>query len=52
MIGGGEILVDGVLGADSVGGKIGGGGEGVALVLEDQAAYKLGVELHNDRAGG
>ena len=52
MIGGGEILVDGVFGADSVGRKISGGGEGVALVLEDQATYELGVELHDDRAGG
>ncbi len=51
MVGGGEVFVNGVLGANSVGGKISGGGEGITFVFEDQAADKLRVELDNHRAG-
>ncbi len=51
MVGGGEVFINGVLGANSVGGKISGGGEGITFVFEDQATDKLRVELDNHRAG-
>ena len=38
MVGGSEVFVNGVLWANSVGGKISGGGKGIAFVLEDETA--------------
>ncbi len=55
MVGGRQALVDGVKrvnGADTVGGGVGCGGDGVALVFEDQVANELRVELHNDGGSG
>ncbi len=45
------MVGDRVFGANSVGGEISGGGEGIMFVFEDQAADKLGVELNYHRAG-
>ena len=50
MVGGSEVLIDGVFGANSVGGKISGGGKGIAFVLEDEAADELRIKLDNDGA--
>ncbi len=50
MIGGSQVLEDGVSVVDSVGGEVGVLGEGLLLVLKDQVPHKLGGELENDGA--
>ena len=52
MVGSCQVLVDGIDGADTVGGRVGCSGDGVALVFEDQVANELGVELHNNGGSG
>jgi hypothetical protein len=52
MVGSRQVLVDGIDGADTVGGGVGCGGDGVALVFEDQVADELRLELHNDGGSG
>jgi hypothetical protein len=51
MVGGSEVLIYGEFGANSVGGKISGGGKGIAFVLEDETADEFRIELDNYRAG-
>jgi hypothetical protein len=51
MVGGSEVLIYGEFGANSVGGKVSGGGKGIAFVLEDETADEFRIELDNDRAG-
>ena len=41
MVGSSQIFVDGILGQDTVGRQVGGGGEGCSLMLEDQASDEL-----------
>ncbi len=42
MIGGSQVLEDGITVADSVGGEVSVLGEGLLLVLENQVPHKLG----------
>jgi len=52
VVGGGEVFVYRVFGADSVGGKVVDGREGGSLEFEDEAADSFGVEFDNDGRGG